>query len=170
MGVGMLTKWISTVAVVIFTSQFTFAATSIATTLSPRTPDPEYTSGELCSEQDADFAGYRYEQKIVYCERNVTTEMKNEIYEYYRVPVAQRHNYTIDHFIPLSIGGNNNYKNLWPEHKKIKQTRLNLEQVLYEAVRDNRMSQEEAIHKIIEAKMNPPLSLEPVYIPFKGMN
>lgn len=146
-------------------ASFSFAATNL--NLSPLTPDPEYTSGELCDRQDEDFSGYRYDQKIPYCERNVSTQKKKEIYEYYGVPESQRRYYTIDHFIPLSIGGDNDYKNLWPEHKKIKQTRLNLEMEVYEAVRDNRMSQEEAIHKIIEAKMNPPLSLKPEYIPFK---
>lgn len=133
----------------------------------PERPDPQVTPGELCDLKDSDFSGYRYEAKIPYCERNVSYETKVAIYEYYQVPKNIRQNYTIDHFIPLSIGGNNQPENLWPEHKKIKETRLYLETEVYEDVKNGRITQEEAVDKIIKAKMNPPLSQKSEYFEYR---
>ena len=64
----------------------------------------------------------------------------------------------VDHFIPLSIGGTNRRENLWPEHKDIKNLRKNLELDLFEDVRDGKLTQSEAIRRIREAKLNPPIS------------
>jgi hypothetical protein len=121
----------------------------------PLVPDEGKTPGDVCDERDPDFTGYRYSQRVAYCVRNVDTVTKDAIYESYGIVESQRRNYTVDHFIPLSIGGSNQTVNLWPEHKKIKQTRLTLEQEVYEAVKDGRMSQNRAIEIIVEAKMNP---------------
>lgn len=123
----------------------------------PKKPNVAQTPGELCDQKDPDFIGYRYKQKVAYCERNVSYFQRVEIYEKYKVPAKLRSEYTIDHFIPLSIGGSNHPSNLWPEHKKIKALRPELEQKVFEAVRDNKMSQDEAIEVIQDAKLNPPL-------------
>ncbi len=141
---------------IILAVAFSFSAASFAFAgFEPLTPNPEYTPGHLCSRKDHDFAGYRYKEKIAYCQRDVSYEQKTAIYELYNVPLSQRDHYTIDHFIPLSIGGNNSPENLWPEHKGIKKTRPLLEQEVYEAVRAGEMKQKEAIHIIIDAKMHP---------------
>jgi hypothetical protein len=121
----------------------------------PLHPVPDMTPGDVCDKKDPDFDGYRYSQKIPYCTRNVSNETKAQVYEAYNIPEAERREYTIDHFIPLSIGGSNQEDNLWPEHKRIKRQRLTLEQEIYEAVKNGEMSQENAIQTIVEAKMNP---------------
>lgn len=129
-----------------------------AAKIEPRTPNPEITPGHLCSKRDPDFDGYRYKERIPYCERNVSQALKNAVYEAYSVPVNKRQNYTIDHFIPLSIGGSNAFENLWPEHKKLKEKRLFLELDTYLELERGEITQKEAIRRITEAKMNPPVS------------
>lgn len=148
----------------ILSTSITFAGTA----LTPEHPDPEATPGDVCSRENRDFQEYRYQEKIAYCQRNVSNGTKSAIYEFYGIPTNKRRYYTIDHFIPLSIGGSNDPANLWPEHKKIKELRLHLEEEVYQAVRDGQMKQSDAIDKIIEAKMNPPLSLKSEYIRFKN--
>lgn len=140
-------------ASLLLTFQFTFAAP-------PLRPDPTITPGEVCDERDPDYSGRRYEAKISYCGRNVSSQLKEHIYQIYEIPSGQRRSYTIDHYIPLSIGGNNSKENLWPEHKSIKNKRPDLEMEVYTSLRDGLISQEEAIQKIKEAKMNPPLVTE----------
>ena len=124
----------------------------------PLIPNAELTSGDLCDTDDPDFKNYRYSQKIPYCSRNVSYETKTQVYESYNIPAARRGEYTVDHLIPLSIGGSNQIDNLWPEHKKVKETRVNLELEVFEDVRDGKMSQAEAIDLIMKVKMDPQLA------------
>ncbi len=123
----------------------------------PLTPNPDYTTGDYCTKQDPDFDGYRYEEKIPYCRRGVSQHRKRQVYEAYAIPDRCKRNYTVDHFIPLSMGGSNKFENLWPEHKAIKHTRETLEQEIYDQLRRGEISQKEAVEIIIDSKMNPPM-------------
>jgi len=108
--------------------------------------------GHLCSINNPDFIEYRYQERIPYCERNVSRETKAWIYERSGVPMKERDEYTIDHIIPLAIGGSNEAENLWPEHKKVKALRPDLERELYVELRDNRIDQACAIWIVKKAK------------------
>lgn len=118
----------------------------------PLVPDPRITQGEVCTKSDPDFSYYRYQEKIPYCERNVDWHQREKIYDKYKIPSKCRGRYTIDHLIPLSIGGNNSDANLWPEHKLVKATRPLLEQELFEAVKRGELTQKEAIDIIVSEK------------------
>lgn len=118
----------------------------------PKTPDKSMSPGDRCTIENPDFTEYRYPEKIVYCTRNVSSSTKARIYDAYHVPKNERGDYTIDHIIPLSIGGSNSVKNLWAEHKKVKATRPNLELDLYHELRDARITQQQAIDTILEVK------------------
>lgn len=118
----------------------------------PLVPRQDLTTGRLCSVRDPDFEDYRYTERIPYCERNVSREQKDKIYNLYRIPVNCRGRYTIDHFIPLSIGGDNSDVNLWPEHKLVKATRSQLEQELFLALSRGRITQKNAIELIVREK------------------
>lgn len=121
----------------------------------PLVPAPDQTPGHRCDPSNPDFTEYRYEEKIPYCQRRVTTATKNKIYEKYKIPVAERKNYTIDHFIPLALGGSNAAQNLWPENKKIKALRPKLEMDLYIMISKGEITQLAAITIIEEAKLDP---------------
>lgn len=118
----------------------------------PLTPRP---IGSLCTPQDKDFKEYRYCEQIAYCQRNVSTALKAKIYEWYDIPVEERTNYTIDHIIPLSLGGNNSKANLWPEHKELLKLKGNLEYDLYLSLKRCVESQSNAVKTILDYKLNP---------------
>jgi hypothetical protein len=124
----------------------------------PVVPDPGMTTGVLCSRSDRDFDGLRYGEKIAYCHRNVDGRLKSRIYQEYGIPNKCRHRYTVDHFYPLSMGGNNSAKNLWPEHVLVKKLRFDLEQDTFDQLREGRITQKQALDIIREAKLHPPIA------------
>ena len=123
----------------------------------PFVPRGIWTSGSLCTAKNPDFKKYAYKERIAKCHRSVSSAQKRRIYEKYKVPSKCRRHYTIDHFIPLSMGGTNEPDNLWPEHKNIKATRQDLEFDVFLELRDGRITQETAIDIIIQEKTNPPI-------------
>lgn len=124
---------------------------------SPLVPDPK-NRGNICDESNIDFKEYRYSEQIPYCERNVSSRMKIEIYQDYGIEPECRYQYTIDHFFPLSLGGDNSRENLWPEHKNIKASRINLETNLYKQISQGRITQARALQIIQKEKLAPDTS------------
>lgn len=74
--------------------------------LTPGETFPEITRKELCKP--------RYSRHV----RNVSTALKREVKLSYGIHPDDFGEYTIDHFIPLSLGGTNNKENLWPQRVK----------------------------------------------------
>lgn len=144
----------SLLSVVLFTI---VAFTSVSKADFPYTPDATLT-GEMCTTADVDFTEFRYSSHVPYCNRNVTTATKRLIYDAYSVPARCRSDYTIDHFLPLSLGGSNSVNNLWPEAKSIKHLRQNLEYDLFRLLQAGKITQAEALDQIREAKWNPPIT------------
>lgn len=120
-------------------------------------PNPEITKGALCTEQSVDFDGYRYPERIAHCKREVPWAMRQEVYRMYGIPAMCRKFYTIDHFIPLSLGGSNDITNLWPEHKDVKATRPGLERELYYSLRGGHIGQDRAIEIVVHEKTHAPV-------------
>lgn len=118
----------------------------------PLIPNEDWAQGSLCNRKNSDYETDRYDQKIPYCKRNVASSLKAELYDKYGIPEGCRDRYTIDHIIPLSIGGDNTPENLWPEHKAIKALRPFLEEEVFVEVRDGHMKQQEAIDIILKNK------------------
>lgn len=146
-----MVKWAVLVSVMLGASASQAAANF------PVKPDPKVTNGDYCNPKDPDFVGYRYAEKVPYCIRNVSRYTKEEIYQVYNIPSKCQDEYTIDHYVPLALGGSNHEVNLWPEHKRVKATRQNLEIEMYWAVRNGEISQKEAVKAILQAKMHPPV-------------
>jgi hypothetical protein len=120
----------------------------------PIAPDETKTSGGLCSTQDPDFQGYEYSEEMISCKRNVSEEVRERIYQEYRIPLDFRKCYTIDHLVPLTLGGNNSFENLWPEHQFAREINSRLELKLYKAVTTGSMKSVDAVKAVLEQKRN----------------
>lgn len=119
----------------------------------PIGPDPVLTPGALCERPTA----RRYPEHIAYCERNVSSEEKREIFQKYdqtgfRTREMQRGAFKIDHLIPLCMGGSNSAKNLWPQHESIYNITDPLEPVLCDKMAQGRLKQQKAVEIILYAK------------------
>ena len=116
----------------------------------PQTPK---TTGHFCTIKDRDFSRFRYDEQIPYCYRNVRYELKTKKYKEYKVDLNTRDQYTIDHIIPLSIGGSNHPQNLWPQHKSI--ITAPYEREVYEMVRDSKIKRKVAVQMLMLKKFDP---------------
>lgn len=120
----------------------------------PTKPDPELTPGAICLYGDS----LRYPEKIQYCDRNVDTRDKwlviNRYTRKYRFTVndLNRNQFKIDHYIPLCMGGSNEFSNLWPQHSSIYRITDLLEEELCEAMANGKISQKQAIEKMKQGK------------------
>lgn len=128
---------------------------SLASEDFPKGPDAALTPGALCDSPDA----HRYPEQIAYCNRNVDTSEKQEVFEAYdkigyRTRSLNRRSFKIDHYIPLCMGGANDVKNLWPQHESVYRVTDPLEPVLCEKMAQGVLKQKEAIAYIMEAKAN----------------
>jgi hypothetical protein len=115
----------------------------------PQRPE-SWTVPHFCTPSSADFKEYRYVSKTPYCTRNVPQSFKNRVYAAYKILEADKVNYTIDHLVPLFLGGSNDIQNLWPQHKTI--TTAPVESSLYSKVSKNELHATEALNKILEIK------------------
>jgi hypothetical protein len=52
----------------------------------PKTPDITQTPGDLCTVSSPDFKEYRYDEKIPYCFRDVSSATKKLVYQNYKIP------------------------------------------------------------------------------------
>lgn len=135
---------------------FVFSQIALAEGKFPMGPVASMTPGELCNESPV----RRYPENIVYCERNVDTQLKNQIIKMYDVNFGysirsmRRGDFKIDHFIPLSIGGSNNIENLWPQHKSVYGITDDLEQMLFDKISAGKIKQDDAIRVIREGKLH----------------
>lgn len=120
----------------------------------PLVPDSTISPGQICTPDDPDFSHYRYDNQIAWCHRNVSWEERQEVYERYGIPSECQHRYTIDHIIPLSIGGSNAFENLWPEHRIVKEMRDQFEYEVFQLVRNGLLTQEQAIEMMMKEKYN----------------
>jgi hypothetical protein len=113
------------------------------------------TPGALCSEPDT----HRYPEQIPYCERDVDSKMKKAVIKLYMaevpgflITIETRHEYKIDHYIPLCMGGANVVENLWPQHMSVYQYTDILEMEICKELEAGTVSQTVAVKKIKFAK------------------
>lgn len=116
----------------------------------PLKPDQRLTPGDVCETFYPDFKEFRYADRMPYCRRNVSRLLRDRVYGDYKIPESERINYTIDHKIPLSLGGSNHIHNLWPQHRNFYTGEI--EQKVYLQVKNGSMSVFEARRLIIGLK------------------
>jgi hypothetical protein len=88
-----------------------------------------HTNGVYCLESDKDFIESRYD-----------------------LDYSERSRFTIDHIIPLSLGGSNSEDNLWPEPRYVKACRNNLEIDMYNDLKYGRKTRAEAVAFLVDIK------------------
>jgi hypothetical protein len=74
-------------------------------------PDPRLTPGDTLAVDSIQLCVPGYSRSV----RNVPPELKAAVYTEYGILDHRPGDYEIDHLIPLSLGGSNDIKNLWPE-------------------------------------------------------
>ncbi|MES3038921.1 MAG: HNH endonuclease signature motif containing protein [Bdellovibrionota bacterium] len=142
--------------VTVFVSTQLFSATGLANQPYPTGPDQSMTPGSVCSRPTE----YRYPEHIPYCERNVDTALKREIFKDYdrklgfSTTTMNRQDFKIDHFIPLCAGGSNEVDNLWPQHKSVYELTDPLEPLVCEKMSQGTLKQKDAIEMIRKAKLD----------------
>lgn len=119
----------------------------------PQGPLTDLTPGSLCDRPDA----YRYAERVPYCNRDVDSSLKAEIFQEYRnegfrLDPSQRSSYKIDHLIPLCAGGSNREDNLWPQHKSVYEITDPLEPAACDAMKAGKIKQAEVVKLILAAK------------------
>ncbi len=122
----------------------------------PDGPNPTMTPGVLCAHPSS----YRYEEKIPYCDRSVSSSLKKKIIATYdselgyTIQKLPRGDFKIDHLIPLSVGGANDVGNLWPQHKSIYAYSDQIESDLSNLMVKGRIKQAQAIEAILSCKLH----------------
>lgn len=75
-------------------------------------PDSACTPGDIFPDATrAQICVYGYTKTV----RNVSLELKKEVYAEYGATYRYRGEYEVDHLISLELGGSNDISNLWPE-------------------------------------------------------
>ncbi len=135
----------------VFVLWILFFSSSVAQAY-PVVPVSDLTPGEYCTETDSNFLYLRYEEQVPFCKRRVKKQLKDRVYEAYNIPARCRSQYTVDHLIPLSMGGNNSIKNLWPEHHRVKELRMDLESEVHFQLEMGVITRDEAVAQVLEDK------------------
>jgi hypothetical protein len=95
------------IRILIFSLLLTFAAIAQEQAL----PDSKLTPGDTFPVTVEELSQIGYSKHA----RHVSTELRREVFAEYGIPWENRNAYEADHLIPLSIGGTNSIRNLWPE-------------------------------------------------------
>lgn len=113
-------------------------------------PNDTLTPGWHCDAKNPDFLEFRYKEKVPVCKRNVSDTLKAKVYDSYKVQKSEQALYTIDHKVPLGLGGSNDAKNLWPQPKEI--SSATLEDLVYKLINAGRLTRAEAVSLVLSIK------------------
>jgi hypothetical protein len=122
----------------------------------PIGPNPQMTPGSLCQQPDS----YRYAEQIPYCNRAVSSDLKNDVIHTYdqqldfTIEQMDRQKFKIDHFIPLCAGGGNDRENLWPQHESVYTITDPVEPLICDKMAAGTLKQADAITYVRRAKLD----------------
>jgi hypothetical protein len=93
---------------------FFLAQAVLAQQTTPILPDPKLTPGDTFDVTSQDICVPGYAKKV----RAVPAWLKRQAYAEYGITQYEPGDYEVDHLIPLSLGGSNSIRNLWPQSTK----------------------------------------------------
>jgi hypothetical protein len=110
-------------------------------------PNSRLTPGEALKVNKDDLCGSGYKPS----DRSVPMSLKRTVFDRYLIKAGDPTPYNVDHLIPVSLGGTNSIKNLWPqpltgEWSYLKKNKL--EQRLYKLVCRGELAPEMAQEEI----------------------
>ncbi len=114
-------------------------------------PDPNLTPGDMYENISLrEICTHGYSSRI----RNVNPEHKQFIKRMYEIDPSEFSEYSIDHFIPLCLGGTNSLMNLWPQRITNvvygTKEKAKSDDYLFQQVCDGQMSLKEAQRLILK--------------------
>jgi hypothetical protein len=74
-------------------------------------PDPKLTPGDTVELSNDDFCGTGRTALV----DKISIKVKSQVYDIYSIKADASVAYNVDHLIPVSLGGSNSIKNLWPQ-------------------------------------------------------
>ena len=80
----------------------------------PILPNPKLTPGDTFDVTAQDVCILGHAKKV----RAVPAWLKRQAYAEYGITQYKTGDYEVDHLIPLSLGGSNSIRNLWPQSTK----------------------------------------------------
>ncbi|MES2963394.1 MAG: hypothetical protein V4760_05855 [Bdellovibrionota bacterium] len=147
-------KFVVSSLVLVLSLSSALSAQAFQRTDFPSGPDQRLTPGSLCSHPSE----HRYPERIAYCQRNVESQLKRDIFREYdselgfKTRSMDRQSFKIDHYIPLCMGGSNDRDNLWPQHVSVYTLTDPMEGLACEKMAEGSLEQDRAIELIKRGK------------------
>ena len=107
----LLSACLPLLATLLLAAGVTPAAAQDPAAAAPIMPNRQLTPGDVLDVSLADLQVRGYSKTV----RNVPIAVKRQVYASYGITHWVTGEYEVDHLIPLSIGGSNSTRNLWPE-------------------------------------------------------
>lgn len=106
------------------------------------------TPGAYCEKNGTDYIGMAYDNTVPICKRHVTNSKKVAVAKLYGIDKKDIRFYRFDHYIPISLGGSNDIKNIWPEPIRESKKKDEIEKSAIRKLKSKQVTYKQAIQMI----------------------